>query len=109
MSLQDSHPDIFAAFHKRKVLSLPELMELLKKSVATVRRRLKEWKVFSSYNHNGRYYVLPEIPQFDVLGLWKYQNIFFSKSTLSAVGVVGPFAASATILALILSTFCSVI
>jgi hypothetical protein len=45
----------------------------------TVRRRLKKWATFTSINQNGRYYTLPEIPEFDENGLWKYQLALFSK------------------------------
>jgi len=48
-------------------------------SIATARRRLKAWRAYTSYNHNGRYYTLPEIADFDPNGLWRYQGVFFSK------------------------------
>jgi hypothetical protein len=44
-----------------------------------VQRRLADYKAFNSYNHNGRYYTLPEIPTFDTHGLWRYRNVFFSR------------------------------
>jgi len=43
-----------------------------------VRRRLKTWNTFTSINKNGRYYTLPDIPEFDEYGLWKYQSVIFS-------------------------------
>ena len=67
------------AFTRFKVLTFTELSTQLHLSVATVRRRLKEWEALSSYNHSGRYYTLPSIPQFNKQGLWKYQGAFFSK------------------------------
>jgi hypothetical protein len=45
----------------------------------TARRRLKAWRAYTSYNRNGRYYTLPEIAQFDDIGLWRHQGAFFSK------------------------------
>lgn len=39
----------------------------------------KKWRAYTSFNHNGRYYTLPGIPQFDQNGIWKYQTILFSK------------------------------
>ncbi len=48
-------------------------------SIATARRRLKAWSTYTSYNHNGRYYTLPEIAEFDDNGLWHHQGVFFSK------------------------------
>lgn len=55
------------------------LVALLQCSEKTARRRLKEWNTFTSYNQNGRYYVLANVPEFDEYGLWKFKNAFFSK------------------------------
>ncbi|MCK4817251.1 hypothetical protein KA005_15885 [bacterium] len=66
-------------FRSRKVTSLDKLVVLLKCSERTVQRRLKEWGTYTSYNQNGRYYVLPNAPEFDEYGLWKFKNAFFSK------------------------------
>lgn len=67
------------AFRKHKVLTAVELASLLQCSVSTVRRRLKEWNCYTSYNQNGRYYVLPDLAQFDSNGLWRCQGIYFSE------------------------------
>ncbi|MBA7675009.1 hypothetical protein ES703_83237 [subsurface metagenome] len=67
------------AFKLRRVLTITELSAQLHFSVPTVRRRLKEWRALSSYNHSGRYYTLPSIPDFNKKGLWKHQGAFFSK------------------------------
>ncbi len=66
-------------FRTRKVLTALDLACLLQCSVSTVRRRLKEWNCCTSYNQNGRYYVLPDVAQFDSNGLWRYQGIYFSQ------------------------------
>ncbi|MBA7556475.1 hypothetical protein ES705_49184 [subsurface metagenome] len=66
-------------FKSKTVLTIDELANVLNCSLITVRRRLKEWKGYSSYNKNNRYYTLPSIPKFSKKGIWKYQNIFFSK------------------------------
>jgi hypothetical protein len=70
---------VFQKFRLRKILTIDQLMDLLDSSVITVRRRLKQWKVYTSINKNGRYYALPDVPMFDENGLWNYQNIFFSR------------------------------
>ena len=70
---------VLQKFRSRKVLDIEELVDFLGCSVVTVRRRLKQWRAYRSFNKNGRYYTLPEIPKFDRNGLWKYQTIFFSK------------------------------
>lgn len=63
----------------RKVLTIEELATLLQRSLPTARRRLKAWNTLTSYNKNGRYYVLPDVPRFDSYGLWRYRDIGFSR------------------------------
>jgi len=67
------------AFKQRKIMSIAQLVGLLNCSVPTVRNRLREWNTFTSYNKNGSYYTLPNIPEFDKNGLWNYKRVFFSK------------------------------
>ena len=66
-------------FRKEVVLTVDELSNLHHCSVITARRYLKRWGTNTSYNKNGRYYVLPEIPVFDSNGLWSFRDIRFSK------------------------------
>lgn len=68
------------AFRRRKILTLGEVAELIQSSVHTARRRLKEWQAHNSYNRNGRYYALPDVPEFDANGLWIWRGVFFSHS-----------------------------
>ncbi len=74
----DEH-DMLVKFRKEKIMTIEKLMPLIQCSAITVRRRLKKWGTFTSINQNGRYYTLPEIPEFDDNGLWKYQFGLFSK------------------------------
>ena len=67
------------ALRARKVLTIEQLASLLQSSRPTARRRLKAWNTLTSYNKNGRYYVLPDVPQFDAHGLWHYRQISFSQ------------------------------
>ena len=67
------------AFKQQKVLTIVAVCSLLQLSIATVRRRLKEWEVLSSYNKSGQFYTLASIPQFNKYGLWSYEGAFFSK------------------------------
>jgi hypothetical protein len=71
---------LFRLWRQRKVLTLPELTHHLQASVRTVRRRLKTWRTLASFNHNGRFYTLPDLPQFDEHGLWFHQDIGFSRA-----------------------------
>ena len=66
-------------FREKKILTINELSELLDCSNITSRRRLKQWQAVTSYNHNNRYYTLPDIPSFNKNGLWHYRGVFFSK------------------------------
>jgi len=67
-------------FRKKKIMMVKELAGSMKCSIPTTRRRLKGWHAYTSYNQNGRYYVLPDIPRFDQNGLWKFKGTFFSKN-----------------------------
>jgi len=60
-------------------MTLGEVADLIHSSIHTARRRLKTWQARNSYNHNGRYYTLPDVPAFDVNGLWRWRGVFFSQ------------------------------
>lgn len=70
---------VIRSFKKEKIVTIVLLATWLSCSIPTARRRLKAWKAYTSYNHNGRYYTLPETAKFDANGLWRYQGVFFSK------------------------------
>ena len=79
---QSSDPDTERArktLGRRKIMTLPEVAEIIRGSIHTARRRLKYWQAVHSYNHNGRYYTLPDVPEFDNHGLWRWRGVFFSK------------------------------
>lgn len=67
------------AFCRRRILKLEEVAELIHSSIHTARRRLREWRALTSYNKNGRYYALPDVPEFDAEGLWRWRGVFFSR------------------------------
>ena len=67
------------AFGRRRIMTLGEVAEFIRSSIHTARRRLKQWQAANSYNHNGRYYTLPEVPEFDGNGLWRWRGVFFSQ------------------------------
>jgi hypothetical protein len=64
---------------KIKVFDVGELASILTCSIPNARLKLKQWQTYTSYNQNGKYYTLPEIPEFDDHGLWRYKNVAFSK------------------------------
>jgi hypothetical protein len=63
----------------RKMATLTELALHLACSPRTAHRRLADCQAIHSYNQNGRYYTLPQIPSFDAHGLWRYRGVFFSR------------------------------
>ncbi len=62
-----------------KIFTIGQLSAVLKCSVPNARLKLKQWRTFTSYNQNGSYYTLPQIPRFDHYGLWHHKNVSFSK------------------------------
>lgn len=76
---RDSHDKGMKFLRLRRIATLTDLTLHLQCSTRTVQRRLADCKAFNSYNHNGRYYTLPEIPTFDTHGLWRYRDVFFSR------------------------------
>ena len=67
------------AFRRHKIMTLADLAEFLRSSIHTARRRLRAWNALNSYNQNGRYYTLPDVPVFDANGLWHFRGVFFSR------------------------------
>jgi hypothetical protein len=65
--------------HRKKIVTLQELALYLQCSTRTVQRRLENLQTIRSYNHNGRYYTLEDIPKFDDDGLWRYRGTYFSQ------------------------------
>lgn len=76
---RDSRESTVRFLRLRKMATLAELVLHLECSSRTVHRRLVVCRAIHSYNHNGRYYTLPEIPAFDAHGLWRYRGVFFSR------------------------------
>jgi len=66
-------------FRRQMILTLGEVADLIQSSIHTARRRLKEWGALSSCNQNARYYVLPDVPDFNGNGLWRCRDVLFSR------------------------------
>ena len=71
--------DVFRCLEEIKVFTLDDLLSSLSCATPTARLKLKQWKAYTSYNRNSRYYTMPTVPRFDENGLWHYENISFSK------------------------------
>jgi hypothetical protein len=77
--IQDAAASLLRRWRRNKVITVPELLAELRTSLRTLRRRLKAWGALASFNCNGRFYTLPEVPQFDAHGLWFHRQIGFSR------------------------------
>ena len=78
-SIQTASAPLLRRWRRKKVITLSELIKELRTSLRTVRRRLKVWSAMASFNHNSRFYTLPELPQFDEHGLWFHRDVGFSR------------------------------
>lgn len=67
-------------FNKEKCVTIKDIRQVLEYSVRSAQRLLKKLGYYSSFTHNGRWYTLEHIPEFDENGLWFYKGIGFSKS-----------------------------
>ena len=66
-------------FQRVKVATIGELKSCLNTDVEmTIHRKLKEIGYLTSYSHKGKYYTLHGIPEFNQLGLWTFNGIYFS-------------------------------
>jgi hypothetical protein len=78
-TIRNAASHVLRRWRRQQVITLTHLCQALQASVRTVRRRLKQWQALASFNHNSRFYTLPEVPQFDAHGLWFYRDIGFSR------------------------------
>lgn len=77
-------------FNEKTVVTLCELSRLLNVSIRTVQRITTGWDTIRSYDHNGRYFSLKKLAEFNSYGIWEYNGIHFSrfgnlKNTLIAI------------------------
>jgi len=67
-------------FQRQKIASLDELKQAADTAAAmTVFRKLKALGYQTSYSHQGKYYTLADIPEYDDRGLWCYRAARFSR------------------------------
>jgi hypothetical protein len=55
-------------FHRHRVMDMKSLMKATERARRSLFRDLSELNYLSSYTHAGRYYTLPDLPQFDENG-----------------------------------------
>jgi hypothetical protein len=71
--------DLEVFLKKNKVANIKELkFKLGTASRNTVLRKLNELGYKTSYSHNGAFYTLEKLCQFNVDGLWSHKKIWFS-------------------------------
>jgi len=65
-------------FQKNVVMTMECLKNATARPRESILRDLKGIGYYSSYNERGKFYTLGSTPEFDILGLWKYQHAYFS-------------------------------
>ena len=89
LPLEASQKALRKIFRRKSIVDIDDLFETLDThSRMSVFRRLKDIGYMTSYTDAGRYYTLPEIPKFDLWGLWFHKCVGFSRAgTLKATVV----------------------
>jgi len=67
-------------FHRHRVMDMKSLMKATERARRSLFRDLSELNYLSSYTHAGRYYTLPDLPQFDENGLWFFHCAGFTQA-----------------------------
>ena len=78
--LTETEQVIVRWLRRAKVATMPQLRGQFRVSHMTVVRALKKTGYLSSYNHNGKFYVLRDVPTFDDWGLWSWRDARFSQA-----------------------------
>ncbi len=80
MNKEDSFNALNLFFKANRIAKIDDLFTLLgTNSRMSIFRKLSELNYLSSYTHAGAYYTLRHIPNFDSTGLWRFNEIGFSK------------------------------
>lgn len=74
------HEKVSEYLIQHNIGTLDQIKEVLgTNSTMTAFRKLKFLNYLSSYSHRGKYYTLTSIPDFNEIGLWSCDSIWFSK------------------------------
>lgn len=71
--------EVWRNLEEAKVFEVGDLAIALKCSIPNARLKIKQWRAYTSYNKNGRFYALPHVPKFDQYGLWWHKESAFSQ------------------------------
>jgi len=67
-------------FYEHIIGTMKQLKDALGTSVdMTIYRKLRQLSSLTSYSHQGKYYTLSELADFDSFGLWQFDVACFSK------------------------------
>jgi len=66
-------------FFEKIIVTLPELSRLLGVSVRTIQRITNPLDMIRSYDHNGRYFSMERLAEFNSYGIWEYHRVHFSR------------------------------
>jgi len=56
---EETVESVYKILERVKVFTIDRLISALGCSMPSARVKLKQWKAYTSYNQNGRYYTLP--------------------------------------------------
>ena len=70
--------DMLRYVEDRKVVRIAEVMSYFGCSASTFFRKLRGIDYITSYNENGRFMTLLDVPSFDDNGLWEFEEACFS-------------------------------
>lgn len=79
MNLTANESQVVARLSSVRVAQFSQLAAQLELSTKTVQRALVKAGYFTSINQNAGFVTLKKVPQFDHLGLWSFEQIYFSK------------------------------
>jgi len=71
--------EVIEFLRQHKVLQTQNLAHRFHYSKRTIFRKLESHEYLTSYNKNSSGITLMEIPEFNTMGLWKYEDFMFSK------------------------------
>jgi len=80
---------MLSLFEQQPCWKINPLATELRYAIPSVRRFLVQAGYFSSFTHNGAWYTLASIPQFNRKGLWFYEKIGFSKAGSLTGTIIG--------------------
>ncbi len=76
---QEKIKAVLSDLEEIKIFKIGDLASKLSCSVPNARLKLKSWQTRTSYNQNGKFYTLPQVPVFNQHGLWRYKDVAFSR------------------------------